>query len=254
MYLCVFIHVLLQLCPGCMRPDDPFTPSMSVPLPQRMQLDIILTSLQDHTHVASLLGYSSPADGPEVLSSGLGFSASPDLAFSATAGHPDTHLAEILMKTLLRNLGFYTVRRTQKIILRFYNIGLLGCLWICTELQSQSRPDTDVNTIISKSIPDWTREDNGSAVTKVQMNTLTKTQQSNHFCFFFLEQDQAFGELEKNSDKLQPGTSSSDSSQPAHLHQLLCSLQKQLLAYCHINAVTEVGGSFITQLLFRPKL
>lgn len=53
-------------------------------------------------------------------------------------------------------------------------------------------------------------------------------------------QDQALGELEKNSDKLQQGTSSSDSSQPAHLHQLLCSLQKQLLAYCHINAVTEV--------------
>lgn len=192
-YMCVFIHVLLQLCPGCMRPDDPFTPSMSVPLPQRMQLDIILTSLQDHTHVASLLGYSSPADGPEVLSSGLGFSASPDLAFSATAGHPDTHLAEILMKTLLRNLGFYTVRRTQKIILRFYNIGLLGCLWICMELQSQSRPDTDVNTIISKSIPDWTREDNGSAVTKVQMNTLTKTQQSNHFCFFFLNRIRRLG-------------------------------------------------------------
>lgn len=55
-------------------------------------------------------------------------------------------------------------------------------------------------------------------------------------------QDQAFGELEKNSDKLQRGTSSSDSSQPAHLHQLLCSLQKQLLAYCHINSVTEVRG------------
>lgn len=53
-------------------------------------------------------------------------------------------------------------------------------------------------------------------------------------------QDQAFGELEKNSDKLQQGMSSSDSSQPAHLHQLLCSLQKQLLAYCHINSVTEV--------------
>lgn len=55
-------------------------------------------------------------------------------------------------------------------------------------------------------------------------------------------QDQAFGELEKNSDKLQRGTSSSDSSQPAHLHQLLCSLQKQLLAYCHINSATEVRG------------
>ncbi|XP_027137274.1 probable E3 ubiquitin-protein ligase HERC1 isoform X2 [Larimichthys crocea] len=130
---------------------------------QRMQLDIILTSLQDHTHVASLLGYSSPADGPEGLPSGTGFTASPDPTYSATAGHPDTHLAEILMKTLLRNLGFYT--------------------------------------------------------------------------------DQAFGELEKNSDKLQQGTSASDSSQPAHLHQLLCSLQKQLLAYCHINSVTENSSS-----------
>ncbi|KAF0022239.1 hypothetical protein F2P81_025501 [Scophthalmus maximus] len=56
-------------------------------------------------------------------------------------------------------------------------------------------------------------------------------------------QDQAFGELEKNSDKLQQRTSSSDSSQPAHLHQLLCSLQKQLLAYCHINSVTENSSS-----------
>ncbi|XP_037104179.1 probable E3 ubiquitin-protein ligase HERC1 isoform X3 [Syngnathus acus] len=130
---------------------------------QRMQLDIILTSLQDHTHVASLLGYSSPADGPEALSSGLGFTASPDPNHSGTAGHPDTHLAEILMKTLLRNLGFYT--------------------------------------------------------------------------------DQAFGELEKNSDKLQQDMSSSDSSQPAHLHQLLCSLQKQLLAYCHVNHVTENSSS-----------
>lgn len=55
-----------------------------------------------------------------------------------------------------------------------------------------------------------------------------------------VRQDQAFGELEKNSDKLQQRTSSSDSSQPAHLHQLLCSLQKQLLAYCHINSVSEV--------------
>lgn len=67
-----------------------------------------------------------------------------------------------------------------------------------------------------------------------------------HSCLYLLSlccvvQDQAFGELEKNSDKLQQGMSSSDSSQPAHLHQLLCSLQKQLLAYCHINSVTEVS-------------
>lgn len=76
---------------------------------QRMQLDIILTSLQDHTHVASLLGYSSPADGPEVQPPANGSASPADPAHSAATGHPDTHLAEILMKTLLRNLGFYTV-------------------------------------------------------------------------------------------------------------------------------------------------
>lgn len=76
-----------------------------------MQLDIILTSLQDHTHVASLLGYSSPTDGPDGLSSGPGFMAPSDPIYDIPADHPDTHLAEILMKTLLRNLGFYTVSR-----------------------------------------------------------------------------------------------------------------------------------------------
>lgn len=86
-----------------------------------MQLDIILTSLQDHTHVASLLGYSSPTDGPEVLSSGPGFMASPDPTYGVMADHPDTHLAEILMKTLLRNLGFYTVSRG----VCFYRLGRL---------------------------------------------------------------------------------------------------------------------------------
>ncbi|XP_053490210.1 probable E3 ubiquitin-protein ligase HERC1 isoform X6 [Ictalurus furcatus] len=123
---------------------------------QRMQLDIILTSLQDHTHVASLLGYSSPPDVSESLTLSSDPTHTPDT-------HPDTHLAEILMKTLLRNLGFYT--------------------------------------------------------------------------------DQAFGELEKNSDKHLQGTSSSDNSQPAHLHELLCSLQKQLLAFCHMNPVTEDSSS-----------
>ncbi|XP_035381674.1 probable E3 ubiquitin-protein ligase HERC1 isoform X2 [Electrophorus electricus] len=127
---------------------------------QRMQLDIILTSLQDHTHVASLLGYSSPPDAAEPLSMPSDSTHSPG---THAHTHPDTHLAEVLMKTLLRNLGFYT--------------------------------------------------------------------------------DQAFGELEKNSDKHLQGTSSSDSSQPAHLHELLCSLHKQLLAYCHMNAVTESSSS-----------
>ncbi|XP_008933489.1 PREDICTED: probable E3 ubiquitin-protein ligase HERC1, partial [Merops nubicus] len=130
---------------------------------QRMQLDIILTSLQDHTHVASLLGYSSPSDATETSSLCISYGNLADQTYAVQSSHPDTHLAEILMKTLLRNLGFYT--------------------------------------------------------------------------------DQAFGELEKNSDKFLLGTSSSENSQPAHLHELLCSLQKQLLAYCHINSVSENSSS-----------
>ncbi|PKU32893.1 hypothetical protein llap_16803 [Limosa lapponica baueri] len=128
-----------------------------------MQLDIILTSLQDHTHVASLLGYSSPSDATDTSSLCISYGNLSDQTYAVQSSHPDTHLAEILMKTLLRNLGFYT--------------------------------------------------------------------------------DQAFGELEKNSDKFLLGTSSSENSQPAHLHELLCSLQKQLLAYCHINSVSENSSS-----------
>ncbi|XP_063089371.1 probable E3 ubiquitin-protein ligase HERC1 [Cavia porcellus] len=127
---------------------------------QRMQLDIILTSLQDHTHVASLLGYSSPSDATDLSAVCTGYGNLSDQPYGTQSCHPDTHLAEILMKTLLRNLGFYT--------------------------------------------------------------------------------DQAFGELEKNSDKFLLGTSSSENSQPAHLHELLCSLQKRLLAFCHINNISEL--------------
>uniref|UniRef100_A0A3Q2L5Y8 HECT-type E3 ubiquitin transferase n=1 Tax=Equus caballus TaxID=9796 RepID=A0A3Q2L5Y8_HORSE len=130
---------------------------------QRMQLDIILTSLQDHTHVASLLGYSAPSDAADLSSVCTGYGNLSDQPYGTQSCHPDTHLAEILMKTLLRNLGFYT--------------------------------------------------------------------------------DQAFGELEKNSDKFLLGTSSSENSQPAHLHELLCSLQKQLLAFCHINNISENSSS-----------
>ncbi|TRY89487.1 hypothetical protein DNTS_016060 [Danionella cerebrum] len=159
---------------------------------QRMQLDIILTSLQDHTHVASLLGYSCPPDASEPLAQPADSTLMPG---THSDTHPDTHLAEILMKTLLRNLGFYTVSTLP------YNL--------------------------------------------------------HQHVYALTTQDQAFGELEKNSDKLLQGTSSSDSSQPAHLHELLCSLQKQLLAYCHINCVTEqrdviymsAAGSMLCQIV-----
>lgn len=74
-----------------------------------MQLDIILTSLQDHTHVASLLGYSSPSDAADLSTVCMGYGNLSDQPYGPQICHPDTHLAEILMKTLLRNLGFYTV-------------------------------------------------------------------------------------------------------------------------------------------------
>lgn len=83
----------------------PFAPPF-----QRMQLDIILTSLQDHTHVASLLGYSSPSDATDVSLLCISYGTVSAPTDGAPSHHTDTHLAEILMKTLLRNLGFYTVR------------------------------------------------------------------------------------------------------------------------------------------------
>jgi hypothetical protein len=58
---------------------------------QKMLLGIILTSLEDHSHVSSLLGYSYSAESEDRL------------------GSQDLHLAEVLMKTLLRNLSFHTV-------------------------------------------------------------------------------------------------------------------------------------------------
>ncbi|XP_041057144.1 probable E3 ubiquitin-protein ligase HERC1 isoform X1 [Carcharodon carcharias] len=73
---------------------------------QRMQLDIILTSLQDQSHIASLLGYSSPAD----ISEGFSQSYSSDQDSSKSGNIDHLHLAEILLKTLLRNIGFYTER------------------------------------------------------------------------------------------------------------------------------------------------
>ncbi|XP_069694063.1 probable E3 ubiquitin-protein ligase HERC1 isoform X1 [Periplaneta americana] len=57
---------------------------------QKMLLGIILTSLEDHSHVSSLLGYSFSAESEDHL------------------GSQDLHLAEVLMKTLLRNLSFHT--------------------------------------------------------------------------------------------------------------------------------------------------
>lgn len=66
---------------------------------QRTQLGIILTSLQDNQHIASLLGFGCPQDLTE-----LRHEHPPQL---------DVHLAQVLMKTILKNLVFNTVRSVQ---------------------------------------------------------------------------------------------------------------------------------------------
>jgi hypothetical protein len=70
---------------------------MSGPL-QKMQLDMVLTSLQDNGHVARLLGFARSFE-PSIGS----FQVQPSTV------HQDLQLAEILMRTLLQNLTFHSV-------------------------------------------------------------------------------------------------------------------------------------------------
>lgn len=70
---------------------------------------MVLNSLQEQSHVASLLGYSSPGE----LGATLPQPASPERpvapATSSTEPQDHLHLAEVLLKTLLLSIGFYTV-------------------------------------------------------------------------------------------------------------------------------------------------
>jgi len=66
-----------------------------------MQLDMILTSLQDNGHVAVLLGFARPTE-PMTSYSGDG-------GGNVVVPQSSIQLAEMLMKTLLKNLAFHTV-------------------------------------------------------------------------------------------------------------------------------------------------
>ncbi|KAK1176357.1 putative E3 ubiquitin-protein ligase HERC1 isoform X1 [Acipenser oxyrinchus oxyrinchus] len=126
---------------------------------QRMQLDMVMNSLQEQSHVASLLGYSSPAE----LSAGLTQSSAPDQPSVSSDTNDHFHLAEVLLKTLLLNIGFYTER--------------------------------------------------------------------------------AFGELEKNSDKLQSSIAHKQSDPPSHFHRLLSAMHRHVLAHCYTNTESKDDGS-----------
>nr|XP_015798394.2 probable E3 ubiquitin-protein ligase HERC1 isoform X1 [Nothobranchius furzeri] len=76
---------------------------------QRLQLDMVLSSLQDQSHVASLLGYSNFGDvtgmGPPLTPS---VSVRPPSSSSSAEAYDPLHLAELLLKTLLLSISFYT--------------------------------------------------------------------------------------------------------------------------------------------------
>ncbi|XP_069958428.1 probable E3 ubiquitin-protein ligase HERC1 isoform X6 [Cherax quadricarinatus] len=65
---------------------------------QRLQLGILVVSLEDHSHVAALLGYGSPDDAPTLCH------------------HTSTTLPRDLMHTLLANLRFHTEHQLNQIL------------------------------------------------------------------------------------------------------------------------------------------
>lgn len=76
-----------------------FMKEISLSSLQQMQLSLILTSLYDNNHISTLLGFSDSAD-------------------HVTSSQPcdwtvDLMLAEILMKTILRNLANETVSKVN---------------------------------------------------------------------------------------------------------------------------------------------
>lgn len=88
---------------------------------QQMQLSLILTSLYDNNHISTLLGFSDSAD--HVTSS------------QPCDGSVDLMLAEILMKTILRNLANETVSKVSNVNLVLECEGVCQvctCMYICT--------------------------------------------------------------------------------------------------------------------------
>ncbi|XP_078812489.1 putative E3 ubiquitin-protein ligase HERC1 isoform X5 [Oryzias latipes] len=76
---------------------------------QRLQLDMVLSSLQDQSHIASLLGYNNFGEitslGPPLTPA---LSGRPPSSCSSVEAYDPLHLAEVLLRTLLLSVGFYT--------------------------------------------------------------------------------------------------------------------------------------------------
>lgn len=165
---------------------------------------MVLSSLQDQSHVASLLGYSNfgevTALGPPLTPA---MSARPPSSSSSVEAYDPLHLAEVLLRTLLLSIGFYTV----------WKRGLLACFPKCLDV----------------------------LVHIVAIETERCSYSSTCFlCLCVFIQERAFGELEKNSDKQLSSDSQGQTDPPSHFHQLLSGLHKHLLAHCYIHSSPEV--------------
>lgn len=66
---------------------------------------MVLNSLQDQSYIASLLGYSNFGVATVL---GASVSTQPPSTFISDVYDP-LHLAELLLRTLLLSIGFYTV-------------------------------------------------------------------------------------------------------------------------------------------------
>lgn len=83
---------------------------------KRLQLDMVLSSLQDQNHVASLLGYSNFGD-VTTLGAHLTATVSTRLPSSCSSeAYDPLYLAEVLLRTLLLSIGFYTVGKVEPLL------------------------------------------------------------------------------------------------------------------------------------------
>ncbi|XP_034565879.1 probable E3 ubiquitin-protein ligase HERC1 isoform X2 [Notolabrus celidotus] len=110
---------------------------------QRLQLDMVLSSLQDQSHVASLLGYSNFGEvtvlGPPLTPAMSVRAAS---SSSSVDAYDPLHLAEVLLRTLLLSIGFYTERA-------FGELEKNSDKQLSTDSQGQSDPPCHFHQLLS---------------------------------------------------------------------------------------------------------
>lgn len=84
------------------------TPLLSSHL-KRLQLEMVLSSLQDQSYIASLLGYSNFGEVPALGTTLTAITSAQIPSSSTSEVYNPLRLAEVLLRTLVLSIGFYTV-------------------------------------------------------------------------------------------------------------------------------------------------